>query len=57
MKPQQTAPAAKPLPPRTRRAAVLAMRLPRFLANAIPRHDPAAKPPHACNTELTSNCV
>lgn len=44
---------------RKRRIAVLALRLPRFLPHAVPAA--AARDgggtAHACNTELTSNCV
>lgn len=50
-------------PWRRRRPAVLALRLDRFLPFLVPRQDgephwpPRESDDHACNTELTSNCV
>lgn len=56
------APSDIPLPRirRKRRIAVLALRLPRFLPHAVPAAASAKDgggTAHACNTELTSNCV
>ncbi len=42
---------------RKRRIAVLALRLPRFLPNTVPAATDGGGVAHACNTELTSNCV